>query len=39
MEIWQMTDEEYFVQILIKVIGIAIICILFIVNYFYKKKK
>lgn len=39
MQTWQMTDDEYFLQLKIKIIGITIICILFIVYYFYKKKE
>lgn len=31
MTVWQMTDNEYFVQLLIKIIGISIIVIIGII--------
>lgn len=39
MTVWQMTDNEYFVQLLIKIIGISIIVIIVVIGYFYEKKK
>ena len=39
MTVWQMTDNEYFVQLLIKIIGISIIVIISIIAYIYEKKK